>query len=254
MSIQTAWQNRLLEVTIANGEHNYLTLEMCRALVDAIEAAEADRSTGAILIRAAGRIFSGGIDLDEAADPENTDHGFLHHKLFSISDRISKPIVAAVQGAALAEGMALLANAHVVVAAQGTSFGLTEIRAGLFPFAGFDALARAIGERRATELALTGRIFAAPEALQMGLVHEVAPAFEYDDRAQDIAGKLAYSSPEAVHRGLEFVHKRRSLSSLDSGTLGLKLRAGLFRGEDFREGWQAVRQQRPAKWPSLEGR
>lgn len=253
MSVRVQRQGRVRAITLANGESNFLTLEMCRAMVDAIEEAEADRAVGAVLIEAEGRVFSGGIDLEEAADPENTDHGFLHHKLFSISDRISKPIVAAVQGAALAEGMALLANAHVVVAAQGTSFGLTEIRAGLFPFAGFDALARAIGERRATELALTGRIFAAPEALQMGLVHEVAPAFEYDDRAQDIARKLAYSSPEAVHRGLEFVHKRRSLSSLDAGTLGLKLRAGLFRGEDFREGWQAVRQQRPAKWPSLEG-
>ncbi|MBX9600850.1 MAG: enoyl-CoA hydratase/isomerase family protein [Bryobacteraceae bacterium] len=253
MSVRVQDRGRLRAVTLANGESNFLTLEMCRAIVDAIEEAETDRGIGAILLEAEGRVFSGGIDLDEAADPDNTDHGFLHHKLFSISDRISKPLVAAVHGAALAEGMALVANAHVAVAAQGTSFGLTEIRAGLFPFAGFEALSRAIGERRATELALTGRIFAAPEALQMGLVHEVAPAFEYDDRAQDIAAKLAYSSPEAVHRGLEFVHKRRSLSALDAGTLGLKLRAGLFRGEDFREGWKAVREQRPAKWPSLEG-
>jgi enoyl-CoA hydratase/carnithine racemase len=111
-------------------------------------------------------------------------------EVFQFREWITKPVVCAVQGAALGPGLALVANAHVAVAAQGTSFGCTEIRTGGWPI-GFHAIRNAIGERRATELAMSGRVFGSPEALQMGLVHEIAPAFEYDDRAETIAQHLA---------------------------------------------------------------
>jgi enoyl-CoA hydratase/carnithine racemase len=116
--------------------------------------------------------------------------GDLDVPVFQFREWITKPVVCAVQGAALGPGLALVANAHVAVAAQGTSFGCTEIRTGGWPI-GFQAIRAAIGERRALELAMSGRVFGAPEALQMGLVHEIAPAFEYDDRAEAIARHLA---------------------------------------------------------------
>jgi enoyl-CoA hydratase/carnithine racemase len=114
----------------------------------------------------------------------------LPPEVFQFREWITKPVVCAVQGAALGPGLALVANAHVAVAAQGTSFGCTEIRGGGWPV-GFPAIRKAIGERRALELAMSGRVFGAPEALQMGLLHEIAPAFEYDDRAEAIARHLA---------------------------------------------------------------
>lgn len=116
--------------------------------------------------------------------------GELPVEVFQFREWITKPVVCSVQGAVLGAGVGLVANAHVVIAAQGTSFGLTEIRSGGWPL-GYVAISRAIGERRALELAMTGRVFGAPEALQMGLVHEIAPAFEYDDRADAMARHLA---------------------------------------------------------------
>ena len=84
---------------------------------------------------------------------------------FSPSARgFSKPIVAAVAGPALGGGTGLVANCHVVIAGPNATFGLTEIRLGLWPFLVFRAVAAAAGERRALELALTGRIFDAREA------------------------------------------------------------------------------------------
>lgn len=251
MSLKTERDGRVLRLTLARGERNVLDLALCRELVDTLEEAEQDRGTGAVLLEAEGLVFCGGVDQDEAADPDNVDHGFLHVKLLQMGGKLTKPLVAAVQGAALAEGVALVANAHVAVAAQGTSFGFTEIREGLFPFVGFEAVARAIGERRATELALTGRVFSAPEALQMGLVHEIAPAFEFDDRAKEIADRLAHTSAEAIHRGLDFVHKRRTMTGLDSGTMAVRLRNGLFRGADFAEGRKAAQENRAPQWPSV---
>jgi enoyl-CoA hydratase/carnithine racemase len=121
----------------------------------------------------------------------------------SIGRDIVKPIVAAVQGVALAGGMALVANAHVVVAAQGTSFGLTDIREGAFHASIGEAVAHAIGERRALELSLSGRVFSTPEALAIGLVHHVAPAFEFEDRALEISSAIANACPAAVRAMLK---------------------------------------------------
>jgi enoyl-CoA hydratase/carnithine racemase len=142
-----------------------------------------------VLIEADGHIFCAGCEPDE--------------ELLSIGRNISKPIIAAVQGVALSGGLALAANAHVVVAAQGTSFGLTDIREGRASAAIAIAVAHAIGARRALELGLTGRIFSTPEALAWGLVHHVAPAFELDDRAAEVATGIANADPDAIRAMLK---------------------------------------------------
>ena len=144
---------------------------------------------GAILEEADGAVFCAGAEPDD-------------DRLFTIGRRISKPIVAAVQGVAISGGLALVANAHVVVAAQGTSFGLTGIREGKWSDPIFRAVSAALGDRRAMELGLTSRVFSTPEALAWGLVHYVAPAFELEDRAMEIATALANANPAAVREAL----------------------------------------------------
>jgi enoyl-CoA hydratase/carnithine racemase len=89
-----------------------------------------------------------------------------------------------------------------VIAAQGTSFGLTEIREGKWSEAVYRAVAAAVGERRAMELCLTGRVFSTPDALAWGLVHMVAPAFELEDRATEVATPLANANADAVRAAL----------------------------------------------------
>ena len=190
MSLRIEQDGRLRRIALAAPEkRNVLDAAACRELLNELMEAATDDATGAILLEADGPIFCAG------AEPDN-DH------LFSIGRRIDKPLVAAVLGVAVAGGLALVANAHVVVAAQGTSFGLTEIREGKWPAAAFRAVAFAVGERRALELGLTGRIFSTPDALAWGLVHYVAPAFELDDRAMEVAIALANASPEAVREAL----------------------------------------------------
>ena len=157
-------------------QRNMLTTEDCAALAAACTDAEAN----AVLIEAEGQFFCGG--LAPAANPG---------PLFEEATWSVVPVVCAVQGPAIDEGVALMASAHVVVAAQGASFALTQVRTGQFPEASFPALSRAIGHRRALEIALTGRVFTAQDALAWGLVHQVAPPFEFDDRAEAIAHALA---------------------------------------------------------------
>jgi enoyl-CoA hydratase/carnithine racemase len=163
---------------------------LCAELLEELREAAADEATGAILMDAEGPVFCSGMDEEAGED------------LFGIGHRISKPIVVAVSGVAVAGGVVLVANAHVVVAAQGTSFGLTDIREGKWSEPVYRAVAKAIGDRRALELCLTGRVFSTPDALAWGLVHTVAPAFELEDRATDIAKALANANPDAVRAAL----------------------------------------------------
>ena len=192
MNIRTEQDGRLRRITLASPEtRNFLDAKLCADLAKELRAAAADDATGAILIDADGPVFCSG--MDEVAGED----------LFRLGHRISKPIVASVKGVALAGGLALLANAHVVIAAQGTSFGLTDIREGKWSEIVYRAVASAIGQRRALELSLTGRVFSTPDALAWGLVHMVAPAFESEDRATDVARGLANANPEAVKAALQ---------------------------------------------------
>lgn len=191
MSLRIEQDGRLCRIALAQADkRNVLDSAACHALLCELTEAAANPSTGAILIEADGPVFCAGA---EPADDA----------LFVIGRHISKPVVAAVQGVAISGGLALVANAHVVVAAQGTSFGFTSIRDGKWSESIFRAVAAAVGNRRALELGLTGRVFSTPEALAWGLVHQVAPAFELDDRATEIATALANASPDAVRAALE---------------------------------------------------
>lgn len=165
---------------------NIIHSSMARDFLALLGEAENDSATGSILIDAEGSTFCGGLDF---ADPP-PDAFF--------AERFIKPIVVSMQGVALSAGVAMLANAHIVVAAQGSSFGLTDIREGRCDTRVNASVARILGDRRTRELALTGRIFTTPDALAWGLVHAAVPAFELDDRASAVAQGIARADRDAA--------------------------------------------------------
>ena len=243
-------EERLLRLRLNRpAKRNALSRDLCAALVGAFDDASTDASVGAILLEAEGPVFCAGLDLDEILSPGAAADVALHDRLFNFGRTAGKPVVAAVQGAALAGGMALVANAHVAVAAQGTSFGMTEVRLGLFPYVPYRAVELAVGARRALELCLTGRVFAAPDALAWGLVHYIAPAFEFDDLAATIAGGLAASSADAVQGGLAFLRPRQEADA-DFRELAVLARQESLDSADLIEGVHSVREKRAPAWPS----
>ncbi len=192
--IRSEQDGRVRRITLADPTHrNLLTSDLARKFLTELADAEADPATGAVLIDAEGSVFCAGLDFDDP--PEDA--------IFNFGATASKPIVAAMQGVATSAGVALLANAHIAIAAQGSSFGLTDIRDGRWHKGVQAAVQSVLGERRTRELALTGRIFTTPDALNWGLVHAATPAFELDDRALAVAQGLAGAKPEAVRAVLE---------------------------------------------------
>jgi len=250
--LQASHEGRVLRLTLNRPEkRNALNGALCRELVAAIEEGDRDPGVGAILIRGAGKSFCAGMDLDEMLTPAEADLGHAHERLFTIGRRVTTPIIAAVQGAALAGGTGLAANAHIVVASEDATFGLTEIRIGLWPFVIFRAVVAAVGERHAVELGITGRIMDAREAASMGLVHRVTPIAELDTSATEIASSVATASREAMAAGLHFVSETKGIEWDTAGKLAQDFRRQSFETADFAEGVRAFRQKRKPQWPSL---
>lgn len=241
---------RVGRISINRAEkRNALNTLMCREMIEAFEKADADPAIGAVMVRGNGTAFCSGMDLDEALTADQSELVDLHERLFTTIQRARKPIVTAVRGVAYAAGMGLAANAHIVIAAPEARFGLTEIRVGLWPVIVFRAVARAIGERRATELSLTGRTISADEAFHFGLVSEIAS--DPKTKAFELAKKLAEYSPIASAAGLEYVDRIRGLDWTEAAPIGHKMRSELMATDDFAEGVRAFLEKRPPQWPSL---
>jgi len=251
--IETTRHARVFQIALNRPEkRNALNLDLCTQLVEAFDEADADNWVGAILLTGNGPAFCAGMDLHEVLESHSLHLTEVHERLFTTIGRIRKPVVAAVQGPALAGGTGLAANAHIVVASPNAEFGLTEIRLGLWPVLVFRACELAMGERRTAELSLTGRIFKAEEAMRYGLVTEIAA--EPLKRALAIAAAVSEYSPVALAAGLDYIHQIRVLDWSHAGTLGHKMRDHLMESADFKEGVRAFLEKRPPSWPSLRDR
>ena len=193
MSLRIEQDRRLCRIALAAPEkRNIFDAALASAFLQELRDACEDSNTGAILIEADGPVFCGGLD---PVSPPPDD-------LFTFGRDASKPIIVGIKGAVVSAGLAVVANAHVAIAAQGVSFGLTDIRDARWNENLFQAVAGAIGARRALELALTGRIFNTADALAWGLIHSVAPAFEIEDRVTETATALANANPDVVRAAL----------------------------------------------------
>lgn len=161
-------QADVLVVTIANPPVNALGVDVRRGLVAAIDAAEADGAVAAVLIVGAGRNFIAGADIREFGKPP------LPPSLPEVCSRIencSKPVLAAIHGAALGGGLEIALSAHYRLAVPSAKLGLPEVQLGLMPGSGGTQRApRLVGVKAALDLMLSGRHAAAKEALALGLI------------------------------------------------------------------------------------
>jgi enoyl-CoA hydratase/carnithine racemase len=250
--IQTSQEGRLLRVLLNRPEkRNALNLEFCHRLVQTLDHADADPRIGAILLEAAGTAFCAGMDLTEACTASPSEINRVQEQLFSFGARLGSPIVAAVQGPAIAGGTGVVANCHIAIAAEEATFGLTEVRIGLWPFLIHRPMTLAVGERRAIELALTGRVFGAAEAKEYGLVHEVVSAGRVRERALEVARGLASACPIAIRSGLMFTKEVRGKDQRQANDLARDLRTQIWKSGDFREGLAAFHEKRDPRWPSI---
>ena len=244
-------EGRLLRLTLNRPDkRNALNAETCQQIVEAVEGAQSDDGIGAILIDAEGPAFCSGMDLDESVQPDAVEKTAIHARLFSMGMWSMKPIVAAVQGGAYAGGVGLVANAHVVFASDDATFGLPEVKIGMWPFVIWRALVVAIGERRAMEMSLTGRKIPAQLAASWGLAHYLTSPQLLASKSFELAETMSEASGPTIQRGMTLAHQGRGLGMDEALALALRLRAEQLGSADFQEGVKASREKRVARWPS----
>jgi len=237
-------------------KRNALSPELIEELTGALHDA-AECSCGVVILTGTGPAFCAGLDLDHLATlsaktPEENrrDSENIARLLRTLYD-FPKPVIAAVNGPAIAGGMGLATIPDFTLAIPEAKFGYTEVRIGFVPAIVASFLLRQVGEKRARDLLLTGRLIKAQEALDLGLVTQIVAADQLMPTAQVLAQSLLQNSPEAM-QSIKKLLARHASRRLDQELAdAIEANASQRSTADFKEGVQAFLNRRRAVWPSL---
>lgn len=199
--------DRVATVTLNRPEQrNPLSTAMMRDIVAALQAAQDDSEVRAVVLTGAGdKAFCAGADLGgfggDASEVEKhlERSGFV--EMFTAIERLGKPLIACVNGHALAGGLGLAMSCDLIVAADTATLGTPEINVGLWPMMIMAIINRNLPRKRAMELYMTGDRISAAQALDWGMVNRVVPAAEVREAAHRLAVRLAAKSPLIMRLG-----------------------------------------------------
>jgi enoyl-CoA hydratase/carnithine racemase len=187
-------------------KRNPISPLMCGQLVAALRAINAN----VIVLTGAGKVFSAGGDLSGMQGLAEQRTATLP-ELFEAMHDSGKPIIAMVNGAALAGGLGLMVACDIVIAADTALFGTTEIGVGLWPMMITAEITRSVGRKKTLDMMLTGRKLDAAEALACGLVTRVVPAAELEVATMKLATELAERSPATIRLGLQAFYRSQDM-------------------------------------------
>ena len=234
-------------------KRNAISYELIDDVTAALKQA-AQSSAKVVILTGAGSAFSAGMDLENlkgllGRTPEqNLEDSRTMAGLFRALYDFPKPTIAAVNGAAIAGGTGLATLCDFTLAVPEAKFGYTEVRIGFVPGIVSSYLIANVGEKRARDLLLTGRLFSAEEAYRFGLVTEIVPADQLMPRAVQLAAQLMENSPASLET------TKRLLSSYTKEQLDRQLvsaireNAAVRQTRDFKEGITSFLEKRKPKW------
>ncbi|MDH3232658.1 MAG: enoyl-CoA hydratase-related protein [Alphaproteobacteria bacterium] len=240
---------------------NALNAEMVTGLAEAVRAAGADDSARVVVVTGAGDHFMAGGDIKWFKDQIDAEpdkavikrefEAFIHpvHEVITAMRAMPKPIVAAVRGACAGFGVSLAAACDLAVAADDAFFTLAYCHIGVSPDGGSTfALPRAVGLKRAFEIALLGDRFDAEAAKAAGLINKVVPAAEFDDAVAKLAARLAAGPSHAYGNTKALLNASLGSSLAEQLDAEAKSFAECAATLDFAEGVTAFVEKRPAKF------
>lgn len=241
-------------ITINRPEkRNALSSTVIRELVQAFEECKADPQVRVIVLTGAGdKAFCAGADLSEQQRSMNEYERFVERenflKLWRSVPELGKPVIARVQGLALAGGLGLAVNCDFVVASETARFGAPEINVGMFPMMISTVLIRNMGRKKAFDLIFTGRQLDAAEAERSGLVTRVVPADRLDAEVDALAEELASKSPAIMKLGKDALNRSAELSFDDALAYLSTMLSMTLLTEDSKEGLTAFVEKRKPNW------
>jgi enoyl-CoA hydratase/carnithine racemase len=240
----------VLWLTIQREERrNALSHTVLAAMAQAIDAAQSDRGVRAIVVTGAGtKAFCAGADL-QSAKAFTLDYSEPYGHLAQLLRRArasTVPLIARVNGACLAGGMGLLAMCDMAVAATHATFGLPEVKVGVFPAQVLSVLQHLVPRRHLAEMCITGEPVTSAQALEYGLVNYVDD--DADARLDWLLARLLDKSPAAIRRGLYTMKKIEAMPFEESMSFTESQIALFTLTEDAKEGQQAFKEKRKPEW------
>jgi enoyl-CoA hydratase len=243
--ILTETHGRVRLITLNRPEaRNAINSALGQALVAAIEELDSDDGLTAGVLTGAGKGFSAGMDL-KAFAAEGMPKGFGQF----LQQGSQKPLIAAVEGFALAGGLEIALACDLLVAAKGVKLGIPEVNVGLFAAGGaLFRLPTRVPYGVAMEMALTSDPITAEQALELGLVCRLAEPGKAAAAALELAERIARNAPLAVAASKQIMRQTRGLTEAESWTFQGPLSAKVFTSGDAKEGPRAFAEKRAPKW------
>ncbi|MFJ7971137.1 enoyl-CoA hydratase [Psychrobacillus sp. NPDC096389] len=236
-------------VTLNRPPANALARGVILEVNDLLDAVENDDAVRVLLLKGEGRFFSAGADIKEftsvSSGEEFSELAESGQVIFERLERFSKPVIAAIHGAALGGGLELAMSCHIRLVSENAKLGLPELQLGLIPgFAGTQRLPRYVGFAKAAELLLTSEPISGTEAAKIGLANHAYPEEELFSRAQELAAKIAKKSPIAVKAALEMLQYIKPASYYEGVRAEANVFGSVFVSDDAKEGISAFLEKR----------
>ena len=241
-------------ITINREERrNAMNDAVCFGIIDGLNAAAADPDVRAVVLTGAGdKAFCAGADLSAGSGSFKYDYskmGVAFVRLMKTARDLTLPLIARVNGHAMAGGMGMLGMCDMAIAVDNARFGMPEVKIGVFPLQIMAVLQRLIPQRKLYEMALTGEPISAAEALALGLLNYVVPPSELDAKIGWLLDRMLDKSPAAIRRG-KYAMRRTEQMNFDNAADFMEAQIGLLAlTEDAAEGRQAFIEKRPPVWP-----
>lgn len=232
---------------------NAISPEVSETMASVLDDVESDADARVVVLTGAGEVFCAGADLKVIAEGRGAEIAGAKGGFAGLVQRdFPKPIIAAVNGPALAGGFEIVLACDMAVAADTSRFGIPEVRRGLMAAAGgLIRLPKRVSMAVALELALTGDPIEPERAYTLGLVNRVVPAAEVLDTAIALAERIAEASPIAVRQSRRLVKEAPDLTEAEAWQRNLELNADVWASGDMIEGATAFAEKRDPVWKSV---
>ncbi|WP_433958945.1 enoyl-CoA hydratase [Cytobacillus horneckiae] len=241
--------DQVATITISRHPANALSSGLIKELAVVLDEIEGNEDVRVVLIHGEGRFFSAGADIKEFT-AINSGDGFTSlsengQVLFERMETFSKPIIAAIHGAALGGGLELAMSCHIRLVTENAKLGLPELQLGLIPgFAGTQRLPKYVGTAKAAEMLFTSEPITGLEAVQFGLANNAYPEEELLERAYTMAKKIAKKSPVSIKATIELLNYTKTNKYHEGVKREAELFGEVFVSNDAKEGIAAFIEKR----------
>ena len=245
------WSGEFATVTMNRPQRrNALSLAHMRELVEAFTQVGSSDALGVVLA-GNGPVFSAGHDFADVADADFAAVRSLLQtctELMTLMQQIPQPVVARVHGLATAAGCQLVASADLAVASEDAGFAAPGGKGGWICHTPMVAIARNVGRKRATEMALSGDVIDARTALDWGLVNQVVPASQLDSATYELLKRVTRGSAQSKGIGKQALYAQIDLDQPKAYAYAIEVMAATSQLPDAREGMRAFLDKREPQW------